>query len=297
MGNASFQEILLRAWKVSYGYPVLWAFGLFVAVAATAENMLPARAIDLSSFDKFLASVTDEPRTVLFLFFLSVALFAVSVFGKSNLIVALSLLSDKKKTDKTFHCRSVRGNFFRAFRLELTVIGFLITVLIILSFPSLLAYWYNTDVLPLIFSWSLLTLVPIVFIAFIVREFALFYFLLSPLRLFSAFENAGAILSRHFIRCVIFCLSFLGLLLIFTFCLNLAMLSISALFPSSNQMFLGKTMLAFFVNLISLTWWNVLQQAFWLFFFKDLALPKQLEKTSTEEEAPAQEKIPELPPA
>lgn len=293
MEKTSFRKLLALAWRASFAHPLPWIFGAFIALAAVIENSVVADQAAASSIRELLGSIASDPRDIYYWATLAAALIAVRVFGKGNLIAALSLLFKKNAAPVTVSFQPMAQNFLRTLLLEAAAGIFLIAIAAILSLPSLIAFKYNQEAFDTVLFLSVLTFLPIAIAVFFISEFALFYRLLSRLTLRSAFENGGALFSRHAMRSLLFGIFSLALAAVFTFCLNLVMLSIAVLSQKAGVPFL-ETALSFLGSFVAIAWFAVLRQALWLSFFKDIASPKEPEK---KEAAALKESIPEIPPA
>ena len=297
--RASFYELLLRAWNLSWSGLKLYIFGGLLALVVIIQNVFTQTLPQFSSWQEALNFFQAESWWLIVgVFFL---LFLIYIFGKSNLIGLLSEIektlgkTKALKTNSAPVSKNLLRLFLRGLILEGTVILFLVFILTLLALPIFLAWWMQREILDSLSTLAMIVFIPVGAVVFLSSRFALFYFLLSPLKLRASLENGYALFSRHVVRTLLFGLFSFALAIIFTFFLNLLMLNSSLLaeYASSDTTF--TRYFPFLLSFPILSWWSILDQALWLSFFEDLARPK--EEARDEEEVIIKERAPEIPPA
>lgn len=292
-----FSELLREAWRASLSHPFFFVWGGFVALSFLGNRLF----IEMTGLSFALGDSTPPTEEIDFLFPLVSSLlliylffFLIRLFGKTGLI--LSLQSKQKKSGrKNISLTFLRKNFFRALLLEAVVFAFTVSVTLVLLIPLIVASWHNPGVMRPLFIFSLTALVPIYIIIIFIREYSLFYLLLSGLPLRQSLETGSSLFSRFTYRSLLFGCYALLTLVVFTFFLNLAMLSNVVLLEKAGLIPLAKPA-SFFVGFMLFTWFAVFYQALWYFFFIDLAAPKQPE-VPEKESIIVKDNLPELPPA
>lgn len=291
MEKISFLDIFLESWRLSISRRKLYAFGIWIA--------LPGAAL-LVFLEKETAPSQVSPETFImehlfaFVIFLLGYFFFV-LFGKSNLIITLHETFHKSTPQKNTPLSTTILPFKKALSLDLAIIGFFLILIVILSLPALLSSLLFGILPESLILLEKLALFPVVIIGYFVREFAYFYFLLSPLRLKASFEAGSNLFMKHWQYCLSFGLIFLFISVLFTFFMNLAMLGIVALLqkllPMGNEL-----AILFVISLIFLAWYEVFRQALWFTFFRFLATPKE-KITDETVVTPIEEKVTEVPTA
>lgn len=232
-----------------------------------------------------MSYIINHPySSALFLVFSLFCLF----FGKSRLIILLEAY--RKNTAAPYTLRSFATSFTKAFRIDSILFLFLTALLFILTIPS---FFSSGSPEPLYFL-SVFTLLIIILIGSIIREFTYFYFLLSPLLLKGSFEAACNLFFREKKSCLSFGFLFLSFLLLFTFSYNFAILSIVALLKQVS--FFSSTGITFVLVLIIFSWYEIFRQALWFHFFQSIARPKDPTLDSGLS-VTLEKKIPEMPAA
>jgi hypothetical protein len=144
---------------------------------------------------------------------------------------------------------------------------------------------------------GLLTLLPIAIIIFFIKQYSLFYFLLSPVSFRGAIETACTLFSKFFLRSLSFGLFFLALVVLFTFCSQMVILCV-VFFAHKISVPLEEQIVSLVISFVFFTWFAVFQQALWLTFFKSIASPRDIVKATAEKEKETATtvNIPEIPP-
>lgn len=291
--------LFLSAWHASFSKRLPWIFGLFLAIVGIAENWFGTTLPDAASFQEFLAFFTEKPLIAVFsllLFF--ILLFGLEIFGRSNLIVSLSFVTEKSiLPNHPISPKAIGKNFWRALLLECLTLLFLSVVVGILSLPYLIASSQNPEALDTLLRLGIIAFIPIAIVVFFIKQFALFYLLLSPLKLRRSLETGGALFSRFIFQSLLFGLFSFVLIFLFTFCVNAVILSLATLLEK-----LGlppeTLVVSSIVGLIFFTWFSIFQQALWLAFFKSIAGPHEAKELAGEKElALDNHTLPEIPPA
>lgn len=298
MERFNFPDLFLQAWRASISKKLPWLFGSILALVSLAEihlsNQLP---VDLS-FEELLMLVSEKDSHAwlsICLFFL--ALFIISTFGKSNLIASLSFVAGKKNLPNYPNSfGAIRKNFSRAFILESLFFCFLLLAIGIVSLPLIIASSYNREAMQSLVTLGFVTLIPIIILIFFIRQYALFYLILSPLSIRGAIEAGCALFSRFVFPSFLLGLFLYALSTLFTFCLKLVILGIVTL-ANKASLPIGEVTLSLIIGLAFFSWLAIFQQSLWLAFFKAIATPTK-EKGSVQEKDPdfVKNNLPETPP-
>lgn len=296
MEQTSFYKLISEACVTTFAKKLPWIFGSFVAISALIESKTNEGITNASSLEELFQTVSQKsPKELFIVFVVLFALFVLGSFGKGNLIASLSFLTNKN--DLPNHPTTLRAlskNFVSTFFLECIAFLFLVALIGIFSLPVLIASGTNPGAVPILLDFAILTFIPIAFIVSLIKEFSFIYVLLSPLKIRGAIEASRILFSRNKARSFFFALLALLLTGLFTFCINLVILGITAL--SEKISLLGaKESISLFVSLILFTWFTIFLQALWIIFFKSIARVKT--DPIVEEKAPVEGNIiPEIPP-
>lgn len=298
MEKLLFREFFRAAWQASISKKLPWVFGVIISAVSILETKLHITLTEATTPDKLVHILTQKtPDEWLGLLITLTILLLVGIFGRSNLIPALSFVAGKKDLPNHPHTpQALWKNFLRGICLEGVMLLVILFSVIILSLPFWLASVYNPEAITSLALFGALTLIPIITVLFFVRQYALLYLLLSPIGIRGAFEASCKLFSRYMLPSFLFGLFMFLLTLLFTFLLNLAILSISAL---ATAIFLlpEKISLPLIISGICFAWFAILQQALWIAFFKAIAGTENKEEVVTEKTAPFIEnnKIPDVP--
>jgi len=272
MEKLSFPDVLITSWRLSFSRASFLLLGFFMALPiATTNLVLPAaETLDLNVFQATIGLHPLGALLFLLWYFLS------TLYGKSNLITALD--TDLRHTEtsprRPFSFLRSFHTFKKALFVDLVIAGFFDLFLFILSLPSLVSFLTWSVVPQALITIGIIAFVPVAIISFFIREFALFYFLLSPLRLKTAFEASTSFFIRYRFLCLFYGLSFVLIGTLFTFSFNLVMLPVVALLQKILPT-IKETTLFFIGSLLYLAWYQIFWQALWLTFFHRLATPKE----------------------
>jgi len=291
--------LLLSAWRASLSKRLPWIFGSLLAVAGVIESRVTALLPDTSSFQEFLNIISEKSgETILSFLLIFIFLFSLEILGKSNLIVSLSSVTGK--TDLPNHPdnpAAVGRNFFRAFLLECLALFFLLAVILVFSIPFFIASSRNPEALDTLLNLGFLVFIPIAIATFFISQFALFYLLLSPLRIRGSIEAGSSLFSRYIFPSLLFGLFSFTLTAFFTFCINIVILGLAAL-SKKMSLPLDDASLSLIIGLIFFAWFSIFQQALWLAFFKSIAGQDKTEELVKEKESALDtQTLPEIPPA
>lgn len=292
MKKISFFKLFLQAWRTSFSRAyMLYVFGFFIALPLVVQNFFFSPLTEETDTQVLVSFLSDHALTI---FFLTISFFLSSLLGKTGLIVLVNRLSRKKDSPLSPSEGSLFQAIKKCLRLELAVILFFLIVVLLLSSPLLIFFWSTQEFSPTLFLLGLLVFLPVAVVAFFIREFSFFYILLSKLSLRSALESSAALFSRHKFNSFIFVFILFFLGGIFTFFFNLVMLDITVL-SEKFALTPPHKAIPIVLSLLFTLWWSVFKQAFWFFFFKEIATPDEPEKV--EAGILVKESSPELPPA
>jgi hypothetical protein len=299
MEKSRFDKLFWQAWHASISLKLAWGFGLIVGVASVMQTRPDASTSDIFYFEEFFRILSERVSgNGIWIFFSLwfIFLFVVKTFGESNLIVALSSVAGKTGLPNYPNAARAMGqNFFRALLVEGIALFLILAIIGVLSLPLWIAYTRNPQVMDLLIVLILLTFIPIIVMIFFIRQYALFYLLLSPLSLRRAIETAGALFSSFFFPSLLFGMFFGVLFILFTFCWKLVTLGIVALVHWTT-MPLREGIISLAVSFVFFVWFAIFQQALWLAFFKSIAGASDTKKAVAEKETAFTDSLPEIPP-
>lgn len=286
MEKFSVFDTLTASFKFALSQKKFFLFGFFMALPAlTLPFLLEKNAIETPK--ELLAILLAHPlECTLFL----VGYLFFQLIGKSALIFLFHSSFEKKTgTLRSLHS-SLLASFRKALRIDVILFTFFAVTLFIIALPSLLSFSLNHEASDSLLFLTELTLLPIIFTGYFIREFTYCYYLLSPLTLKGSFEASSNLFFQNKYHCLSFGVAFLCLALLFTFFLNFVMLSIVALLQ--NVSIFSEQGIFMVTSLILVTWYEVWRQSFWFHFFQALAKPKS--PSLTETVVSLEKKIPEI---
>ncbi len=298
MEKLRFHEFFSQAWRASVSQKLAWVFGIIVGISSIAATRPDIVLPYIFYLNKFTTPIFSEKvYSEAFLIFIWLALlFVVGVFGEGNLISSLSYISGKTNFSNYPNTpKAAKHNFFRALLVDGLALCLLLIAIGIISLPIGIASARNPDAMRLLTTLGLLTLTPIIIVIFFIRQYALFYFLFSPLSLRGAVETASALFSRFFSRSLAFGVFFVALTIFFTFCVELITLGIVFL-ARQISVPLEEGLVSLVASFVFFVWFAIFQQALWLAFFKSIAGTRDTQKSTEEKSAVFTDNLPEIPP-
>jgi hypothetical protein len=246
-----------------------FSFGVLIAAGVVMEQLIP-QALWQPTEKSFAAALRNfwfGHDVLILLLFASV--FFASVFGRANIIVALA----RHQLKPSFHGREMASRFGRLLIVDITA-GLLLTILVIVfAFPPFVAFSSNRGAFEGAIMISAFSFLPVLFTVACIRQYGIFYFLLSPLQFRSAIDRSVALFSRFMARSLAFWIFSFAVVVVFTFFLNAAMLGTSSLFRLLGFSLFSEHASSL-IGFIGLVWFSVFNQALSLRFFEDLATEK-----------------------
>lgn len=285
MEKFSVIDILTTSFKFSLVQKRFFLFGFLMTLPAVILTFFLQQNTVETPGELLSILLTHPLGCVLFV----VGYLFFQLIGKGSLISLFHASFEKKQASST--PSSLVTSFWKALRIDAVLFSFFASILFIIALPTLLSFWLEHDASESLLFLTELTLIPILFIGYFIREFTYCYFLLSPLTLRDSFEASSNLFIRNRYNCLSFGIAFLCIALLFTFFLNFVMLSIVALLQ--NVSFFSEQGIFLVASLIFVTWYEVWRQSFWFHFFQTLAKPKS---PSADEPVtvPLEKKIPEI---
>lgn len=299
MEKVYFHKLLLQAWTASRAKKLPWIFASIVALAGLIGNRVNTGFGEATSPEElFHIIIQKSPQEVWYIFFGLFIFFVISVVGKSNLIVSLSFITYRNNLPNyPTTARAIGGNFIRSFFVECIALFFLIATVGVLSLPLFIASETNPGALPSLIIFSSFTFIPVALTIFLIKQFALFYLLLSPLGIRRSIENSSALFSRFFSLGLLFALFSFFVTISFTFFANLVILGITVLSKSISLPF-GEGTLSLIVSFVFFTWFALFEQALWLAFFQSIGgRRKEIRTVKEKENSLDADILPEVPSA
>lgn len=299
MEKLYFRKLLLQAWIASRTKKLPWIFAAIVAVVSLMGGRMNTGIGEASSLEELFRIITQKsPQELGFIFFALLIFFIVGIVGKSNLIASLSFMTHKNVlSNHPSTLRAIGRNSLRSFFLECIALFLLLLTIGILSLPLLIASEANPGAMSSLLLFGSLTFIPIALSIFLMKQFALFYLLLSPLSIRESIETSTLLFSRFFSLSFLFLFFSFLIAALFTFFVNLVILGTVVL---STNIFLPfrESDISFIISLAFFTWFALFEQALWLSFFQSIAGRHEEAETVKEKENALDTRIlPEVPPA
>lgn len=297
MEKTSFYKLILEACTTTFTKKLPWVFGSFVALSSLIESKINTDITNAPSFEVLFQTVSQKsPQELGAVFFVLFFLFILSAFGKGNLIVSLSFVTNKNNLPHhPTTLRALSKNFTSTFLLECIAFFFLVAIIGIFSIPVLLASGTNPGAVPILLNFAILTFIPIALVVSLIKEFSFIYILLSPLKIRSSIEASRLLFSRYMTRSFFFILLTLLLTGLFTFCVNLVILWITVLLEKISLSTTQES-ISFLISFLLFAWFTIFLQALWIAFFKSIARPKTNPIVEEKEVAVERNIVPEIPP-
>lgn len=299
MEKLLFREFFLEAWRATTKKSLPWIFGAVIGIASILETKLDIIIPETVTPDTLTDILTQQTPSEWVWVCLSLALlWFIGIFGRSNLIPALSFVTGKK--DLPNHPNTLPAlwaNFLRGLCLE----GVLLLAILLFTIPLSLPFWLassrNPEAMSPLTILAILTLIPIIIILFFIRQYAFLYSLLSPIGIRGAFEASAKLFSRYMLPSLLFGIFAFILTFLFTFSLNLAILSVSAL-ATAISIPPEKIFLSLILGGVFFAWFAIFQQTLWMVFFRTIAKEENREKSVPEKTTSFIEnnKVPDVPP-
>lgn len=267
MALSSVFEMIVETWRLSMRRRQFWVFGLILSLPLLVQATLLS---DIPEEPSLLYSYATTHTKELVLFFLITCI--TSLIGKSGLILSFQRVSKNDFSPLSLPTLAQAMN--RSFKIECATLFFLLCLGLVVAVPFIVSL-ATFDLVPSSLRWlALFLIVPVTLVMLIIREFTFFYFLLTPgLRFRSALEASSALFQKHSLSALHFILLVLMLTLLFTFFLNLAMLSIVALLHLLLPK-LADAVLVTVGSFFALSVFEVIRQGLWFRYFERLAKPK-----------------------
>lgn len=298
MERLNFQDFFLQAWRASISKKLPWLFGIVLAGVMSAAEIFLRTSVPENVTASELVRIFSENNLQEWItpFFLLTLLFVIGTASRGNLIASLAFVAGKKSLENyPTSLRAVGKNSLRALALEVSIILTLLLAIGIVSLPLFIAATYNPATLELLVTLGIFTLMPILLVIFFIREYALLYLLLSPLSVRGAIEAGCTLFSRFVFPSLLLGLFLYVITTLFTFCLKLVILGITAL-SHTILMPLEDNSLSLIISFVFFAWFAIFQQALWIAFFKAIASTTKKETSAVEKSATFTENnLPETP--
>lgn len=266
--KAPFSEIFLQAWKASSPRATTLVFGALVACGMATEQVV-AQALgrpDQESIASALRGAWGDYAGELSAL-LAIVLLA-HVFGQANLIAALS-----SRKRQGFRLGDISVRFAQTLAVDAVAVAIVAVLMLVFASPALIALLSNQSAFHGAAFLGALAFLPVLFAGTFIRQYGLFYYLLSPLCFRDSIDRGTALFLKYVVRSFAFWLFSFALAAAFTFLVNAAMLGTSSLFTAVGlKVFSGQA--ATVAGFVGLVWFAIFDQALTLRFFEDLASEK-----------------------
>ncbi|MBI2439369.1 MAG: hypothetical protein HYV45_02065 [Candidatus Moranbacteria bacterium] len=271
-----FVEIIKKAWTVSSPEPLSFVCATVLAITGMFQTSLFKNFLDALPKENLTNASLLFQETPLSFFWTLCALFIVTHVSRGNLFIALK---------KRFQEKTSKNKFFPSFSLlvqtgwktlllETLFLFIFLGIFIIISLPLFIATKNNPSVVSSLLALSLPVFFLCGIVIFFIKQYTLFYFLFSSIRLRASIELAGRLFSRFTAQSFLFGLFSFLVVILFTFFLNLVILGTVAFVQAILSSF-NENVVVLFVSFFALLWFTVFYNALWLVFFQTLAAPKE----------------------
>lgn len=260
--------------RVHFLFMGLWGIAGATAAWLARDIALipPETATDLATFGRFLAS---ESHTILVLTGISIGLVIAEALIRGPLILVLEDTLTRKSHERPgstlpsfrFLLRAASVSLF----ISLLYIALLTLIGTILFTPVALAIVRDHGATSFLVFIALTLFFGLSVLFYFIKEFTLYYTVLSRIPLRSSAELGTALFQRHMATSLLFGLLLVGLSLIFTFTLDSAIITSAAIAKDS----LFATLLPVF---LFTGFYSIFEQLLRLLFFHALAAPKKKER-------------------
>jgi hypothetical protein len=300
MNSIDFLEIIKKGWKITWSNKYLWWFGLFLALGGGASFNFP---MGNNSSDQVLKSegmignifqqywqIAIVIGIVLFLFILAV--FVFRILSQAGIIKEIDKV---EKNDQGNFKRGIAGGkkyFWKLILLEILV-GFLVlAILVILGIPVAFLFFLKAYLFGFLSAFlAVVIFIPLVILISFSRKYAVFYLILADLGVKDSLEKGYCIFRKNILMSIVMSLIFIPIGIILFFTMIFLVLAITIIFfpmgliayfiflKTGVIIVASLTILVFIICLIVLSAvYQVLYQASWYLFFKEIASIKKEEE-------------------
>lgn len=292
-----YLKIMEKAFSVTWKNRYLWWYGFFLLLSSIGGLDYSRGDFDLKVTQPNFALENLSRHShwifigVLFLLIILIALIILSIISRGALISSIEKIHKNKNTNfKTAFCDG-KKNFNKIFLISIFSGLFIFGALLIL-FPPLAFLFLNHNYLigTLMAAIALIIFIPLVILTSYLRIFGYLYAVLGSLKSWTSIENAYNLFRKNISTSLLMAVIFIPLNILLFLAILFALVPIAlAIFPLGIVLFvfagpfgagitgaIGLAILAIlFIYLRSFM--EVFTEAAWIFFFHEIAAPKEKE--------------------
>ncbi|MFH0969785.1 MAG: hypothetical protein V1804_04720 [Patescibacteria group bacterium] len=317
MNNINFLEIIKKGWKITWSNRYLWWFGLFLALGGGAsfnfnfpgESDFNKR---ISGKEETLNRFFEQYWQIVAALGIILALFAIAVFV-FRILSQAGIIKEVNKIEKNDQGSFKRGiaegkrYFWKLFLLEIIVVILIIAILIILGVPVAFLFFLKSYLFGFLSAFlAIIIFIPLVILVSFSRKYAQFYLVLADLGIRESLEKGYYLFRKNILMSIIMALVFIPISMILLFAMLIILLVAAVVFVPMGfilYFILSKVgiiiavlfgILAFIICLAILSSvYQVLYQASWYLFFKEIASIKEEEKAVESVEEVVEKTLPD----
>lgn len=259
-----------------------------------SERITPLLPTETTSPEAFLASISLHQETLLTGIFilLLLGIIRTALRGPIFILIEHILLKKLPAPSSSPHINQkylLKGAglsilFEALYWIALTLLGLIIFV------PSFIALKFNQAVVFSLFQMGTILLLMLAVVFFYIKEFGLLYALLAHIKPRLAIELGLKLFKKHTVLSLLFGLFLIALSFLFTFFLNLAMIT-SALIP----FWWPKAIVSVLSSIVILGFTTLLIETLRLLFFHALAATPAIKVANIKEALKEKKEVPEAP--
>lgn len=217
MKEINYLQILKKGWKITWDNKFLWWFGFLVALGGGVnfnlnngqfnETMKPNQAAAESFFIQNWHWFVLAGILLFFLFLLFVYL---SARGKAGLIKSLEHIQKNEAASFKIGWQDGKKYFWKIILVNLILAVFILGLLFVLALPVIFLFFLKSIILGILAAFlALLIFIPLVILFAFVKDYSIFYLVLSNLNIRSAIECAYELFRKNIWESVIFAIFFI----------------------------------------------------------------------------------------
>ncbi len=305
MKNINYLEIIKQAFWMTWKNKFLWIFGFLIFLGSISPNT-NLQGGRFGEESKKMQVMTDfaqaHPDIFIALSVFSVIALIAFFLLKIIATVAITKSADNIALYKQLSLWSIflesKKFLRRLLFLELLVGLALGLIVAVMSVPIVYLFMLNPSTLAfIVLGIAIIILIPLLILAFYLRNYAYLYIILGDFKIKSAMESAYVLFAKNIKESLLFGLLNIGMEFLFLLSLLLALivvvvvlapLGFIAYFLFSNigaSTFLVIGIVALIAIVIALfSWYSAFLQTAWLLFFQQISFEKSREKKLTEKQ-------------
>lgn len=292
-----YLEIIGKAFSIAWKNHYLWWFGFFLTISSIGGLSYSRSDFDFKGTQTNFAleNLSQYSHWViigfLFLSIVFVTLIILSIISRGALISSIEKIHRNKTTDFKKAFQDGKKNFSKIFLISIFSGLFMLGALLILFPPVAFLFLNHNYIIGSIMTvFAVIIFIPLIILVTYLRIFGYLYAVLGCLKSWSAIENAYNLFQKNIIASLLMAAIFIPLNILLFLIILFALVPIAlAILPLGIILFIfagpfsagiagviGLSILAIlFIYLRSFM--EVFTQATWIFFFHEIAAPKEKE--------------------